>query len=145
MREYKFRYRFKNHIGETCSLVLSMEQIEGSKDFYTSLRQSLGFEWELQGRDEWTGLRDSKRTKEYPNGQEIYEGDIIQFPDPCTRSQSGYELSTGVIEWHADEAKFDVTGRESVDLETFWEDIDMAEVIGNIHEHPHLLEEAKSQ
>ncbi len=27
---------------------------------------------------QYTGLRDSKRTKEYPNGQEIYEGDIVR-------------------------------------------------------------------
>jgi len=26
---------------------------------------------------QYTGLKDSKRTEEYPEGQEIYEGDII--------------------------------------------------------------------
>lgn len=29
---------------------------------------------------QYTGLRDSKRTMKYPEGQEIYEGDIIKYP-----------------------------------------------------------------
>ena len=28
---------------------------------------------------EYTGLKDCKRTKEYPEGQEIYEGDIVRY------------------------------------------------------------------
>ncbi|MFS0837251.1 YopX family protein [Paenibacillus sp. 1P03SA] len=98
---------------------------------------------------QYTGLRDSKRTEEYPEGQEIYEGDIVRYPDAYDRSsESGYDweetLSVGVIDWYDEEAKFDVTNREAIGLEEFWEEIDQAEVIGNIHEHPHLLEQKES-
>ena len=38
---------------------------------------------------QYTGLRDCKRTEEYPEGQEIYEGDIVKL----------YNGAPGVVEW----------------------------------------------
>ncbi len=93
---------------------------------------------------QFTGLRDSKRIKEYPKGQPIYEGDIVRYPDAYgCYSECGTEyedtVSVGVIEWDNNLAQFYVTNRETVDLEVFWEDIDKAEVIGNIYDNPELL------
>ena len=51
--------------------------------YYFNLKQlfELGeiekWEW-FKDWGEYTGLKDKKRTKEYPEGQEIYEGDIVR-------------------------------------------------------------------
>ena len=68
---------------------------------------------------QFTGERDIKRTKEFPKGQEIYEGDIIKWyyadfeePNISVITYSGNSFSFPGGEW---------------------------EVIGNINEHKHLL------
>ncbi|MED1801807.1 YopX family protein [Brevibacillus porteri] len=86
---------------------------------------------------QFTGLRDK-------NGKEIYEGDILRYPDAYDSGSDWEEtLSVGAIEWDASQAQFTVTNRHSVDLECLFEDIDEAEVIGNIYENPDLLEVGK--
>ena len=102
---------------------------------------------------EFTGLLDSKRTKEYPEGQEIYEGDIVEWTD--------YEYKDEVNGlWHKIKGKLnrdgwaDYTFRDVVTLKQFrlWlknEDFgyegeglidpSICKVVGNIYEHPYLL------
>ena len=74
---------------------------------------------------QYTGLRDCKRTKEYPEGQMIFEGDIVRgtfygFPMPL-------ENYVFVIGWQEDVAGYKANYFENV------------EVIGNIHDNPELL------
>lgn len=87
----------------------------------------LGKQWFVIGQDEFTGLRDK-------NGKGIWERDIV-------RCKHGI---IGVIEyddWNEDGGKF-WPKREEGFCEIFcdkrrWHYL---EVIGNIHEHPELLE-----
>jgi len=93
---------------------------------------------------QYTGLRDSKRTEEYPDGQEIYEGDIVYFSIfDHNGSDTQYK---GVVKWN--NAMFEIW--YSVELEYFGHDggfvlawahsqDDEFEVIGNIYENPELL------
>ncbi len=93
------------------------------------------------------------------DGDEIWE---ISFPGDCWRDASNYELmqSTGLVDedcvevwegdiiWHSeneeygivefDEAKFVIRWKENY-VEDLFERIDILEVIGNVHEHAHLL------
>lgn len=86
---------------------------------------------------QYTGLTDR-------NDKEIYEGDIVKYLDAygCS-TENGYDFSefdnVGVIEWEEEEMRYSVTNRENIDLETFWESKHI-EVMGNIYEHPELLE-----
>jgi len=84
---------------------------------------------------QYTGKRDDKRTEEYPEGQEIYEKDIL-----------GYNgLMYGVVEYDDELAAFVVT-YPSVDGKKgkyLLSDIgngefgdERVEVIGNIHDTP---------
>lgn len=85
----------------------------------------------------FTGLKDSKRTPEFPEGQEIYEGDITNL---------------GVVKWYSD-LNWDSGGSSHPGfyfkdaLNEYHElsyhrgfDNDLLQVIGNIYENPELLD-----
>ena len=80
---------------------------------------------------QFTGLKDSKRTKEFPDGQEIYEGDILKLSYE-TISMIGYVKQQKDGEWifYKDEGNFLGVHHN----------IDKIKVIGNIHENSNLLE-----
>lgn len=79
-------------------------------------------------KEQYIGLRDSKRTEEFPEGQKIFEGDIVK--DDCgllgnvVFSDEEYDGIAGFM-------VFDVhDGLQNRD--GFWH---LSEVIGNIHEN----------
>ena len=90
---------------------------------------------------QYTGLKDCKRTKEYPEGQEIYEGDIL-------KEQLGDFLEIGKVIW----GQLDTHGGHEANPFCFCKNIDpefagegeqissVDVVIGNILENPKLLE-----
>jgi len=94
---------------------------------------------------EFTGLRDNERTEEYPEGQDIYEGDIFQhqfgnkirgiiklgeYQNPNDDNHGGH---VGFyVDWKGD------NGLYRKDL-AYW--VKVSHVIGNIYENPELLGE----
>ena len=78
-----------------------------------------------------TGLKDK-------DGQEIFEGDIVQFEDYYEVSDSLY-INKGIIEWC--QGGFHVTNRDSVLMEDLLDgdSLDVT-IIGNIYENKELLD-----
>ncbi|MCP1306423.1 YopX family protein [Paenibacillus tyrfis] len=136
MREYKFRGR----------------RIDTGEWVYGDLWQYQGNTWIVSVIDgeaqrypvdpktvgQYTGLQDSKRTEEYPNGQEIYEGDIGY--SLIGRYSEPKKPFLSVVK--CDKCFWDFWEVESDILHEIWPS-DQFEVIGKIHDHPHLLEWAR--
>ncbi len=80
-----------------------------------------------------TGRKDKKCTKEFPEGQEIYGGDIIQWKDQ-------YQQSTWQVVFEMAEFRIKYIRGERTDTPCFkpsWSR--NAKVIGNIHQNKDLL------
>ena len=90
---------------------------------------------------QWIGLRDNTRTEEFPEGKEIFEGDIVQIKDDWDT----YGMNAGEIYevyFNAGgfrlKPKYDVYKRGA---RGFWlDDGNDVTVLGNVYENPELLE-----
>jgi len=76
---------------------------------------------------QFSGLRDNKRTAEFPEGQRIFEGDIVNFDGGIAR-----------VEWCNDLACYLAVFADVSDVMLHAISHRCA-VIGNIHEHKNLL------
>ena len=82
---------------------------------------------------QYTGLKDNKRTVEYPEGQEIYEGDILKFSKT---------IDIGIVGYCVGAFHISVNGIHYLfgDIESYYHKRNKEhEVIGNIYESPELI------
>jgi len=116
------------------SLINSYEKpliFEGLFDEFLVIPETVG---------QYTGVNDSKRTAEYPDGQPIYEGDIIKadLPQKWHDGVRNLRLACGRV--YFEKGSFKVTDRVAdVRLDDFANDV-ILEVLGNFHDNPDLLE-----
>jgi len=110
MRAIKFRAWVKNDN--------RMESCVDVNPFYIGDCDRLHWKHEEVVLMQYTGLKDK-------NGKEIYEGDIVEH-----RNVGCLQVTWGHLGWHLKNVEHEWSGW----IET------SVEVIGNIYEHPHLLE-----
>lgn len=136
MREIKFRAWSK-----LLNKMLSHEDLNKTLKDLTKIEYIAGIFLPLNSDVEvmqYTGLKDS-------NGNEIYEGDIVEFLDEeVNYSHCGVEydefINIGKVIFSHDELMgWDITNR-NMDLEEVWHYREYIKVIGNIYENPELLE-----
>jgi len=83
----------------------------------------------------YTGLHDSKRTAEYPEGQPIYEGDVVRRTcDLVGAEDDGF---IGIVKYQC--AAFYLESLDGKDGRYLWDDVQELEVICNIHDNPELI------
>ena len=82
---------------------------------------------------QFTGRKDKKRTKEYPEGQEIYKGDTLKNPnDPRGNKLFDVAWSEMFHGWIGNSQTECLQMKPCV--------FDECEVVGNIYDNPKLLE-----
>ena len=128
MREIKFRAIIKE---KNATVYFTLQDLVNPKPLF-SIRELL-LPWLKVGSkpDEYIGLKDKKRTSEYPKGQDIYGGDII-------KDNAGFKYEVG---W-ARAQFFQISIENDLTLDGYnWEIV--FEVIGNISQNPELRKEEK--
>ena len=120
MREIKFEYGFTNH----APLKITLKGLEFGFDFISG---DLG---QIKYRRQFTGLIDNKRTKEYPNGQEIYEGDIVKV-------KGTKRIGVYVTEIIFESPLFKLKRNDTYLYD--YAAVALSKVIGNIYQNPELL------
>ncbi len=117
--------------------------------------------WDLENNNvmQYIGLKDKKRTEEYPEGKEIYEGDILSIPSSdievvIPELNQGPEVEYNQLcEVVFRDGAFQVKTKADSYFENRWyllpeieHDIlgkNGTEVIGNIYENEELLKKEK--
>ncbi len=108
---------------------------ENITDFIEVIPESVG---------QYTGLKDCKRTKEYPEGQKIYEGDwVVQIIDVDDGKPIGYSQKEelkfeGVVIWEQCGFALDTKGDGVAEIDLVYQA--SLEIIGNKTDNPELLE-----
>lgn len=120
MREIKFRFACEDMSGDFFFHYFNLDEIYNSP--MPLPLGHIGRIEKIKGRDQFTGLHDK-------NGKEIWEGDIIKFPDGDTP----YEMRWCDIRYGGGWCPVNKKGiHVMLSLEI--------EVIGNVWENPELLE-----
>lgn len=132
---FRLRVRRHNGNGEIEVRRLAIEGLLNNQNLYR--------DYEILSVDEFTGLKDCKRTKEYPEGQEIYGGDIVRRI--ATDNGKVFWDFIAVIKYN-DECmafKFEKIRdiEDNIESSDLVADIITEEVLGNIYDNPELLED----
>ncbi len=92
----------------------------------------------------YSGLRDRKRTPKFPKGQEIFAGDIVQFPinQIGNDERAKKTMVTDVVTLEQETGWFVLP---QVDADPLGLHNDECEVIGTVYDNPEIIAEHQSQ
>lgn len=113
-------------------------QISESLNPFIMLKNHFGTSYEVYPETvgEFTGLRDSERTKEHPEGQKIYEGDIIQIEEFYVDTS---EPLPDILNVRFYEGMFQLFRKSQSLMGLHLGRIKKGKVIGNTSDNPDLL------
>ncbi|MBA4535125.1 YopX family protein [Brevibacillus halotolerans] len=149
MREIKFRGKRVDNGGWVYgyflySAVLDEHVIWTDHDYWIVVPESVGQYTGLHDNTKWDDLIKQEqhqwlqkgKTQEDWKGKEIYEGDIVAGKRD-SHWHGGYDIVRGKVYFSDSHSSFHVDGDGCLYY------VEEIEVIGNIYEHPELLEEAQ--
>lgn len=124
MREFKFRYTFERKIDNYIyQIIVPIECLEdGHGEIFSMLSNNM---WVLINREQFTGFLDKQ-------GKEICEGDIAVL-----KGLKDEIIEQGIVAWNNMSAAF----TWSEDFTNYA--LKKAEIIGNVHDNPEILQENK--
>ena len=126
MREIKFRAWDKDS-----ESMIYPDAKENSRVSNYTMNAWCDSEGERTVLEQFTGLYDKKRTEEFPNGQPIYEGDIVKR----TVNMRHYAECDGIV---VEKHRVFYSGIEILPFSETSINMDEFEVIGNVHENKEL-------
>ncbi len=130
MKEIKLRVWIYDRLNKTGRMYYAKDFAgsNGSLLQYFEERCKKGEDFLMQ----YTGLKDKKRTEEFPEGQEICEGDIVKLDTP---ENPYHPTRNKEIIFQQEFTQFCVSPCTSISC---WKSV---EIIGNVHENPNLFED----
>jgi len=137
MREIKFRGKRVDNGEWVYGSLIGSDVIVGDIIEFTEEYFNCEYWWRVKPETvgQYTGLKDSKRTEEYPEGQEIYEGDIIKAVALANDHNQRGAITISAVEYWMGNACLSIT---HVPLYPFIVNHSF-EVIGNVWEDGDLL------
>lgn len=129
MRELVFR-QWNEEWGRFYYWGINVKELIGEK--YADIFKSPHLDSEFKESEQYTGRRDSKRTKEYPEGQMIFENDRVNFRN-CSDEEFS-EVEVGTIVFSSDYYGFAMSLDRKFSVEYPLCILSDFEVIGNVHE-----------
>lgn len=131
MREIKIRYIFRNEeTGKLIKKIFTIEELE--KGIKLPLFHDIYFnkKWTIEARNLYIELKDK-------NGKDIYEKDVVKIDEYTGYYIVKYENGAYKLHHYKNEAWWHWLHTHSI----FRDRVKDIEVIGNVYEHKHLLED----
>lgn len=149
MKEHKFRAWVVDEYNDDGNTPKTMKLIEWNSHFFSDTSPVTNYSGEFPEPDdpciileEYIGRKDRKRTEEYPEGQEIYDGDIVKYYWLAPIDHEGKKYTFLRVEYSPELMNYVLTeyGEDKCFSFNLIYNTENYEIVGNINQNLELLQ-----